>query len=75
MEKKYECYLVGDKTNNGVWKELIYVLFTNKNNANEFINKAYPNKFFSLSGLKRTKDEWMKILKIGNVTILQGANK
>tara|TARA_R110002020_G_scaffold103161_2_gene241489 strand:- start:101 stop:325 length:225 start_codon:yes stop_codon:yes gene_type:complete len=72
MEKKYECYLVGDKTNNGVWKELIYVLFTNKNNANEFINNAYPNKFFSLSGLKRTKDEWMKILKIGNVTILQG---
>ena len=72
MEKKYECYLVGDKINNGVWKELIYVLFTNKNNANEFINKAYSNKFFSLSGLKRTKDEWMKILKIGNVTILQG---
>ena len=72
MEKKYQCYLVGDKTNNGVWKELIYVLFTNKNNANEFISKAYPNKFFSLSGLKRTKDEWIKILKIGDITILQG---
>ena len=26
MEKKYECYLVGDKTDNGVWKELSYVL-------------------------------------------------
>jgi hypothetical protein len=72
MEKKYQCYLIGDKTNNGVWKELIYVLFTNKNNANEFISKAYPNKFFSLSGLKRTKDEWIKILKIGDITILQG---
>lgn len=72
MKKIYECYLVGDRTDNGVWKELKYVLFTNKNNANEFINKAYPNKFFSLSGLKRTKNQWMEILKVGDITILQG---
>ena len=72
METKYECYLVGDKTDNGMWKELIYVLFTDKNNAKNFINTAYQNKFFSLSGLKRTKNEWIKILKLGDITILQG---
>ena len=72
METKYECYLVGDKADNGMWKELIYVLFTDKNNAKNFINTSYPNKFFSLSGLKRTKNEWMNILKLGDITILQG---
>lgn len=72
MEKKYECYLVGDKADNGVWKKLSYVLFTDKNKAKNFINTNYSNKLFSQTGLKRTKNQWLQILKLCNVIILEG---
>lgn len=72
MEKIYQCYLVGDRTENGVWKEHIYVLFTDAKEANQFISRAYPKKFVSLSGIKGTKAKWMETLKFGDVTVLQG---
>lgn len=57
----YECYLCGKTNENKLFIKMFgYVIFQDKNKADEFVEKNYKNATVRLSGIKATKDKWFE---------------